>query len=212
VKRASSASIRRILVLGGLAVLLAFAGPALARRSKSAPKAEVSGDAEAPETEVVRGNFDENSQRRLSALREWLNRRSLERKQGLEAGVESAAALGALDAVDGSSRSEYQRKMLREYEEWQGKRLKTLHIGRSSDGRVHHRYILRDAGTEITDLSELLDSMPDYSAVKKIPTDGRRPVSGDAREKSRQPVAAARMAKVSRNKSESPKAGNRRRR
>jgi len=183
VARVSFAPLKKIVSISLLAMLWALSEPAMARQPKAhdkakvstphsepAPQPELSGDAEASDNETVQhGAFDESAQKRLTALREWLTRRNLERKGGkVEDSGDAAALPPPLEEYKSiASREEYRRKMIREYEEWQGKRLKTLHIGRGPDGRIHHRYILRDTGTEITDLSELLDSMPDYSTPGK---------------------------------------------
>jgi hypothetical protein len=195
---------------GGLIVLMLLSGSGEARGVQSTPATTMDRDAEAVDSEPTARGFDDGSMKRLGVLREWLNRRNLERKQGIGSASESLGALSALDSTDHPRKLDfdYRRRMLREYEEWEGQRLRTLRIGRGPDGRIYHRYILRSTGTEVTDLSNLRNETKnvDHSELSTLLPPTRNKIS----EVTRGPFGVTRMVKAPRIKVETTKSNKRR--
>lgn len=131
-------NIRQIIGLGGLLLSLAAACPVFADAAGLAPAASSKGGGQAVPSKPVE----------LGEMREWMNRRNLERKQlGLPGAdmpkshtaavhprIRSAKQPPPEEAPDTTAAQEHGTPV--------------LHLGRGPDGRIHVRYILKEEGPD----------------------------------------------------------------
>ncbi len=136
----------RIIGAGGLAAWLALSGLAWATEPLR-PAEQPSPAAPEQQAEKPKPGFTHDEQRRLQGLKLWLQQRKLQRKlhePGNLDGLKSAKADKPRPPLVLSLGDDFRYSDPAALS--QGSPV--LHIGRSRDGRIHHRYVFNENGPD----------------------------------------------------------------